>query len=104
MTAPGISDTRGVTMFPRCTPREAHAIAAHTARRGSGRVGRTEAGRRLEERALFAAVAAAIHHRHTNYDELLADGVDRENARRRVGEKVEETLNAWQGGRHAGAE
>jgi hypothetical protein len=95
---------RILALFPRCTPREARAIAAHTARRGSGRVGRTEAGRNLEERALFAAVAAAVRHNHTNYDELLAAGADREDARRRVGEKVQDVLARWQGARHAGAE
>ena len=92
------------TLFPRCTPREARAIATHTAARGSGRVGRSEAGRKLEERALFAAVAAAVRHNHTNYDELLASGMDRENARRRVGDKVQDTLARWQGASYAGAE
>jgi hypothetical protein len=67
-------------------------------------VGRSEAGRQLQERALFAAVAAAVRHNHTNYDELLASGLDRENARRRVGEKVQDTLARWQGASHAGAE
>ena len=88
---------RILTLFPRCTPREARAIAAHTATRGSGRVGRSEAGRKLEERALFAAVAAAVRHNHTNYDELLASGADRADARQRVGEKVQDILEAWQG-------
>jgi hypothetical protein len=88
---------RILALFPRCTPPEARRIAEHTAKRGSGRVGRSEAGRKLEERALFAAVAAAVRHNHTNYDELLASGVDRENARRRVGEKVDDILEHWQG-------
>src|SRR5213076_1811162 len=43
-------------LFPGCPPREAAAIAGHTAARGSGRVGRTQAGRNLEEQALTAAV------------------------------------------------
>src|ERR1019366_7880062 len=30
---------RTLALFPRCTPREARAIAAHTATRGSGRAG-----------------------------------------------------------------
>jgi hypothetical protein len=61
-------------------------------------VGRSEAGRKLEERALFAAVKAAVRHNHTNYDELLASGADREDARRRVGEKVDDILERWQEG------
>jgi hypothetical protein len=89
---------RILTLFPRCPLREASAIAAHTATRGSGRVGRSEAGRNLEPRALTAAVAAAIRHNHTNYDELLASGADRETARSRVGETVQEILGRWQSG------
>jgi hypothetical protein len=95
---------RILALFPRCTPREARAIAAHTATRGSGRVGRSQAGRNLEDRALFAAVAAAVRHNHTNYDELLASGADRESARARVGEQVREILARWQGANHADAE
>ena len=36
-------------LFPGCPPHHAAAIAEHTAVRGSGRVGRTAAGRNLEE-------------------------------------------------------
>lgn len=95
---------RILTLFPRCTPREGRAIAAHTATRGSGRVGRSEAGRNLEERALVLAVAAAVRHKHTNYDALLAGGLDRAAARQRVGEQVREILAGWQSSNHAGAE
>ena len=83
------------SLFPGCPPPEAARIAEHTARRGSGRIGRTKAGRGLEEQALTLAVAAAIRHDHTNYDELLASGLDREGARRKVGERVEEILSKW---------
>jgi hypothetical protein len=68
-------------LFPGCPASEVADIAEHTARRGSGRVGRTEAGRNLEESALTLAVVAAIRHKHTQYDELLASGVDRLTAR-----------------------
>ena len=71
-------------LFPRCPPKEAAAIAAHTAARGNGRVGRTAAGRNLEERAHAAAVTAAVRHGHTEYDALLAAGVERDLARQRV--------------------
>lgn len=71
-------------LFPRCPPAEAAAIAGHAAVRGSGRVGRTAAGRQLEEQAVAAAVAAAVRHRHTDYDELLATGVERAAARQQV--------------------
>jgi hypothetical protein len=80
-------------LFPGCPPKEAAAIAAHTAVRGSGRVGRTE----LAEGALNAAVAAAVRHRHTNYDELLSSGSDRLLAREMVSDRVREILAHWSG-------
>jgi hypothetical protein len=82
-------------LFPGCSSRDAAAIAEHTAVRGSGRVGRSEAGRNLNERALTLAVAAAVRHNHTGYDELLASGINRAAARQRVDAKVQEILAAW---------
>lgn len=82
-------------LFPGCPPPEASAIAAHTAARGSGRVGRTAAGQKLEEQALTAAVIAAVRHKHTEYDTLLAAGVERALARQKVGDRVHEILAAW---------
>jgi hypothetical protein len=71
-------------LFPGCSLTEIAAIAAHTAVRGSGRVGRSEAGRNLDEKALTLAVCAAVRHNHTPYDELLASGVDRVDARQQI--------------------
>jgi hypothetical protein len=85
------------SLFPGCPHTEAAAIAAHTAVRGSGRVGRTAAGRKLDESALTAAVVAAIRHRHTRYDELLMSGEDRVRARNRVADRVDEILDEWRG-------
>jgi hypothetical protein len=82
-------------LFPGCPPTEVAAIAEHTAVRGSGRVGRSEAGRNLDEKALTLAVGAAIRHNHTPYDELLACGVDRDNARQQIAGKVEDVLEKW---------
>ena len=82
-------------LFPGCPSSEAAVIAEHTARRGSGRVGRTEAGRNLEESALTLAVVAAIRHKYTRYDELLASGVDRVSARQEIAATVEEVLAKW---------
>jgi hypothetical protein len=44
---------------------------------------------------LTLAVAAAVRHNHTEYDKLLARGVDREAARERITGEVEEILAAW---------
>lgn len=82
-------------LFPGCPEAELAAIAEHTAVRGSGRVGRTEAGRNLEQRALTAAVVAAVRHNHTDYDELLANGVDRDTARQQVADRIDKILSAW---------
>jgi hypothetical protein len=85
------------TLFPGVPAKEAASIAAHTATRGSGRVGRTAAGRKLDEQALTAAVVAAVRHRYTNYDELLASGLERSLARQKVSEQVDEILETWRG-------
>jgi len=74
------------------------AIAAHTSRRGSGRVGRTAAGRALEPEALNAAVIAAIRHRHTRYDQLLMHGYSRRDARDAVYDAVNHLLERWRAG------
>ncbi len=84
-------------LFPRCPPAEAQRIAEHTAVRGSGRVGRTTAGRGLDEPALTLAVVAAVRHQRTDYDALLMSGLDRALAREQVRERVEETLAEWRG-------
>jgi hypothetical protein len=92
--------TRQIGMlFPGCPPSERAAIAEHTALRGSGRVGRTQAGRALEAPALTAAVVAAVRHQHTDYDDLLAKGVDRAQAREQVAATIEGTLEAWRASR-----
>ena len=82
-------------LFPGCPPLELASIAEHTALRGSGRVGRTESGRNLEERALTAAVIAAVRHNHTEYDRLLAQGMDRAAARESVGDNIDKILAEW---------
>jgi len=83
-------------LFPGCPRHEAHRIAEHTAVRGSGRVGRSAAGRSLDENTLRLAVIASVRHAHTNYDELLMGGMDRASAREEVWEKIEEVLKDWE--------
>jgi hypothetical protein len=41
------------------------------------------------------AVAAHVRHQESNYDELLARGVDRWDARERVREQVDRVLSRW---------
>jgi hypothetical protein len=85
------------TLFPACPPARAEAIARHTGLRGSGRVGRSAAGRALDEEALTRAVIASIRHEDTDYDELLMAGVEREEARSRIRDKIDAVLLAWRG-------
>jgi len=87
-----------LAMYPGCPPTEARAIALHTSRRGSGRVGRTAAGRALEPEALDAAVIAAIRHRHTRYDQLLMLGYSRREARDAVHDAIDKLLERWRAG------
>ncbi|HET6181157.1 MAG TPA: DUF2293 domain-containing protein [Candidatus Sulfotelmatobacter sp.] len=84
-----------LALYPDCPPEEAQAIAVHTSRRGSGRVGRTAAGRALEAEALNAAVVAAIRHRHTRYDQLLMHGYSRKDAREAVYDAIHHLLERW---------
>jgi hypothetical protein len=83
--------------FPGCPTERAEAIARHTALRGTGRIGRSAAGRAREPGAVRLAVAASVRHVDTDYDERLMAGVDRETARHQVFEAVEGVLNGWRG-------
>jgi hypothetical protein len=85
-------------LFPGCPPERAEAIARHAGARGSGRVGRTAAGRALDSEALTLAVVASVRHEDTAYDELLMSGVARDWARDRVLDDVERKLAAWRRG------
>ena len=82
-------------LFSGCPAARAQQIAARAAARGSGRVGRTAAGRALDPRAIELAVAASVRHQDTRYDELLMSGVDREIAREHVRQHVSSKLDAW---------
>ncbi|MFF7974672.1 DUF2293 domain-containing protein [Streptomyces sp. NPDC007905] len=82
-------------LFPGCPAERARAIAAHASVRGSGRVGRSAAGRALSEGAVISAVVAAVRHVDTPYDQLLMSGVPRFEARRRIAVAVESVLRGW---------
>lgn len=88
---------RVAELYPRCPPAEAQAIASHACAVGSGRIGRTAGAKELEAQAVELAVRAHVRHEHTGYDELLARGVDRADARARVRDAVEKVLARWQG-------
>lgn len=82
-------------LFPGCPADRARAIAEHASARGSGRVGRSAAGRALSEGAVISAVVASVRHVDTRYDQLLMSGVARHEARRRISAGVETVLRGW---------
>jgi hypothetical protein len=85
--------------YPGCPPDNARRIAEHACRKYSGRVGRSAAAKQFDPGAIRLAVAAAVRHQFTNYDELRLSGYDRQDARALIREKVEDVLDAWRSGR-----
>ena len=86
-------------LFPGCPPDRADAIAGQAVARGSGRIGRTAAGRALAADAVEPAVAASIRHQDTANDDLLMKGVAYADARDRVRAEVDDVLARWRRGR-----
>ena len=58
-------------------------------------MGRSAAGRALDDQALALAVGAWVRHRHTRYDELLMSGQERSDARGQVREEMDQVLDRW---------
>lgn len=81
--------------FPKCPISDANRIAEHACLKHSGRVGRTAAAKQFDPDAVYLAVAAAVRHEFTNYDQLLLKGIERSKARARVRDAVERNLRAW---------
>ena len=83
-------------LFPNCPAGTEHTVAEHACLKYSGRVGRSAAAKAFDEEAVRLAVVAHIRHVETPYDELLAAGRDRHEARRQVEEQVRSVLDTWQ--------
>lgn len=88
---------RVAELFPNIPPERANAIAEHACEKYSGRVGRSAAAKDLDESAVRLAVIAHIRHRETIYDELLAKGYERWEARALVQSEVDLVLSRWSG-------
>lgn len=86
-------------LFAGCPVEEQQVVAEHACQKYSGRVGRSAAAKELQANAVDLAVRAHVRHAHTRYDELLARGVSRHEARALVAGAVEQRLNQWQRGR-----
>jgi hypothetical protein len=84
-------------LYPGTPPEREHEIAEHACRKYSGRVGRSAAAKALDAEAVRLAVAAHVRHRESDYDQLLASGLDRHEARDRVAEQVGGVVRRWRG-------
>jgi len=82
-------------LFPACPAGREITIAEHACLKYSGRVGRSASAKSLDEEAVRLAVIAHIRHRETAYDELLARGYERWEARAEVEVVVSLILNRW---------
>jgi hypothetical protein len=81
--------------FPGCPAERAAGIARHAGQRGSGRVGRSRAGRATDPEAVRLAVRASVRHQDTDYDLRLMGGEDRAQARDGVEPMVNTLLREW---------
>lgn len=82
-------------LYPGCPPDRPAQIAPHACRKYSGSVGRSAAAKWLDDEAVQLAVVAHVRHGETRYDELLARGVERREARDHVREDVDRVLARW---------
>jgi hypothetical protein len=84
-------------LFPGCPAGREMVIAEHACQKYSGRVGRSAAAKDLDESAVRLAVIAHIRHAETDYDDLLAQDLDRWDARAQVEEEVAQVIAKWEG-------
>ena len=82
-------------LFPGCPPERETVIAEHACLKYSSRIGRSAAGKSLDEEAVRLAVTAHIRHAETRYDELLVGGYERRDAREQVEGEVRRILAEW---------
>jgi hypothetical protein len=83
-------------LFPKCPRGREKGIAEHACLKYSGRIGRTAEAKIFNEEAVRLAVIAHIRHAETKYDELLAMGYERWDARDEVVGRVEQILTKWE--------
>src|SRR5260221_10628344 len=81
--------------FPGAPKGVEEKIAAHACRKYSGRVGRSAAAKELDPETIRLAVQAHVRHRHTDYDALLMQGLDREEAHQAVRSEIDRRLEQW---------
>jgi hypothetical protein len=82
--------------FPGCPTGREREMAEHACLKYSGRIGRSASAKAMNEAAVRLAVIAHVRHRETKYDELLAKGQERWQARAAVEEAVDRVLQKWE--------
>jgi hypothetical protein len=88
-----------LALFPGAPLPAAELIAARACEKYSGRVGRSALAKALDEEAVTLAVWAHVRHAFTEYDRLLAEGLEPIDARARVRAAIERRLTRWREGR-----
>ncbi|MCH2207887.1 MAG: DUF2293 domain-containing protein [Lentisphaerales bacterium] len=83
-------------LFPNCPADEVNAISEHATVRGSGRVGRTAAAKKLDDESIRLAVIAYIRHKHTDYDRLLINRTPKKTCRRLIQPVLQKKLKSWE--------
>jgi len=81
--------------YPNCPSGRELEIAQHACLKGSGRIGRSAAAKEFDEYAIQLSVIAHIRHAETEYNELIANGYDRYDARELVKENIDSVLLKW---------
>ncbi|EUC46219.1 hypothetical protein COCMIDRAFT_93494 [Bipolaris oryzae ATCC 44560] len=79
--------------FPQMPRGEHETVLKHGFKKHSGRVGRTNSI--PLSRKVLLAVIAHVRHKHTKYDALLHQGIDREDARKSTRKDIERLLKKW---------
>ncbi len=95
---------RIVALYPGCSREEAQRIAAHACRKHSGRIGRSASAKAFAVEAIDLAVKAHVRHAHTGYDDLLAEGSERGEARSAVADQVAGVMDRWRRGGGSGSD
>jgi hypothetical protein len=81
--------------YPSAPADAPDGIAAHACQVHSKRIGRSASAKDFDPGAIDLAVQAHIRHRHTQYDALMAAGIDRLDARAHVREAIDVVLAKW---------
>lgn len=82
-------------LYPQVPRGEVEKILGQALEKRSRRVGRT--GTLTLESKVHLAVRAHIRHCHTPYEQLLEEGMEREEARQEVSNKLQEVARLWTG-------